>query len=167
MPGEDRGEHNCPRALTPKGLALGSTHRACKHFLASFVFSHSISEPPPGTPSKHFPSHGGKQNTHPPPQGSTDRHWHCLLLPGGQREGRTQTGETPLPTLPGQPTHIRVAGREKVAGSRMGPCPDPRRRHEEGDKAAVLWLVTAGKCAMLEAAGRTGVLGHLLCLALF
>lgn len=42
-----------------------------------------------------------------------------------------------------------------MAGSGMGPCPDLRRRHEEGDTAAVLWLVTAGKCAMLEAAGRT------------
>lgn len=49
----------------------------------------------------------------------------------------------------------------------MGPCPELHRRHEEGDKAAVLWLLTAGKRAMLEAAGRTGVLGHLLCLALF
>lgn len=75
-----------------------------------------------------------------------------------------------MPTLPGSPHRSgwQPPGKEWEGGwSGMGPCPELRRRHEEGDKAAVLWLLTAGKCAMLEAAGRTGVLGHLLCLALF
>lgn len=40
--------HSCHRALIPKCLALGNTHGAHKHFLASFAFSHPTPEPPPG-----------------------------------------------------------------------------------------------------------------------
>lgn len=40
--------HSCPHVLMPKGPALGCTHGACNHFLASFAFSHPTPEPPPG-----------------------------------------------------------------------------------------------------------------------
>lgn len=39
---------SCPRALMPKVPSLASTHGTCKHFLASFAFSHPTTEPPVG-----------------------------------------------------------------------------------------------------------------------
>lgn len=107
--------YNCAHALIPKGLALGSTHRACKHFLASFVFSHSTSEPLLGhqvNPSLLM----GQSTTHIlHPNAALTLALSALCDTGGQGEGRTQAGETPLPTLPGQPTHIWVAAAREEA----------------------------------------------------
>lgn len=167
-PREDRGVHNCPHAPIPKGLALGGTHRACKHFLASFVFSHSTSEPPLGH-QVNLSLLMGQSRTHTlhPSAALTDTGTACCLWHWRARRGQS-TGWGNTPAHPARAAHTHPGGRKGEGGwQRMGPCPDLCCRHEEGAEAAVLWLVTAGKCAMLGAAGRTGVLGHLLCPALF
>lgn len=170
-PGEDKGVHNCPRALIPKELTLGSTHRACKHFLASFVFSHSTSEPPLAH-QVNLSLLMGQSTAH---ILHARQHREPLALPalcdtGGQGEGRTQAGETPLPTLPGQPTHSRVAAagegvrRRLAAGwDRAQICAaDTRKATRQRCLARHCWEVChAGGCWQHR------LLGHVLCVALF
>lgn len=173
-PGEDRGVHNCPCAPIPKGLALGSTYRACKHFLSSFVFSHSTSEPSPGTPSKPFSSHGLKHETHPPAQCSAGRHWHCLLFVTleGKERAEHRLGKHPCPPCLGsphtsvwQPPGKRWEGGWQRDGTVPRSVPQTRgRRHGSGALVSHCWEVChAGGCWQ----DMLGVLSHLLCVALF
>jgi len=89
-----------------------------------------------------------------------DRHWHCPhRLPSvGKERAAQRLGEHPCPPCPGSPPASRrepLGKRREGGGWQDGTVPRSAARDtRKAAAAAARWLVTAGKRATPEAAGR-------------
>lgn len=107
------------------------------------------------------------------PEAVPDRRGRCpRCLPSVGKERAAQSGETPLPTLLGQPTRIPAAASREEARrwltARWDRAQICSARHEEGDNGSGAPVSHRWEACHAGGCWQAGsIFGHLVCVALF